>query len=383
MNRFRVIVIGSTGSIGTQAMEVLRKHHEEFEVVALTAHQNVKLLMQQIQEFHPQFVGVSDPLAAKKMKENLPKDIQLFIGETAHAMCASLPQADIVLIAVTGFSGLAPLVAAIQARHKVCVANKESLVCGGKEIRALCEANEVELIPVDSEHSAIFQALKSGNSQEVHRILLTCSGGPFRTWDRERIAKATAQDAYKHPTWTMGKKITIDSATLANKGLEIMEAKWLFGVDIDQIEVVIHPQSIVHSMVEFCDYSVIAQLGKPDMRTAIQYAFTYPQRKEGISQPLNICDYTNLTFEKPDFQRFPCLELAIQAARCGGIAPIAYNAANEIAAQAFMDGKISFYEIADFIEKTLNRFYDAKEPRLEEIYHIDREIRQYIRGTMF
>jgi 1-deoxy-D-xylulose-5-phosphate reductoisomerase len=373
----KIAVIGSTGSVGRQALEVIAAHRGEFRVTALTGHANLPLLVEQAKRFSPSVVGISCEALYKEAKAQL-QGIAVVSGADAHAAALEAEGTDTSLIAVVGFAGLKPLVHSIESGLHTCVANKESIVCGGGEINKLLSNMNARIFPVDSEHSAIFQCLDNHSGDEVRRILLTCSGGAFRDLPREAIEKASAAQALVHPNWSMGAKITIDSATLANKGLEVMEAHWLFGVPYQNIEVVVHRQSIIHSMVEWEDGSVIAQLGYPDMRLPIQVALGYPRRLPLIGEPMDFTKIGPLTFEKPDTGRFPCLKLAYEAGRRAKAAPIAFNAANEMAVQAFMDGVIGFYDIPLWIEDAMDAFMDLSQPDLAQIPEVDREVRRYL-----
>ena len=375
-----IALIGSTGSIGTQALDVVRAFPQFFRVSALTAHRNLAKLKQQAEEFHPRVIGISDASLYAQAKDLFAHE-QLFMGEDAHELALEASGASIACIAVVGFAGLKPLLKCIDLGQKACVANKESIVCGGAAVRKKLHEKGAQIYPVDSEHSAIFQCLQ-GQHADFRRILLTCSGGPFRTWSKADIAQANVQQALQHPKWNMGQKITIDSATLANKGLEVLEARWLFDAQLDQIDVLIHPQSVIHSMVEYKDHSVLAQLGNPDMRLPIQYAFGYPERLPDGPEPVDFVALGSLTFEKPDMERFPCLALAYEAGKLGGIAPIAFNAANDMAVEAFAKGKLSFYQISDMIEKAIHRFGGGEEPDVDTIFAIDAQVRAYIQTIL-
>lgn len=375
----QIALIGSTGSVGTQALEVVRDNPDQFEIAALSAHRNLALLKQQIKEFHPKAVGISDERTYREAKSCIEKDCMLFGGESAHVEAMLASGADTSLIAVVGFPGFAPLRESITHGLKTCVANKESIVCGGAAITALLKHHNARLYPVDSEHSAIFQCLEGNRGQKLSRILLTCSGGPFRAWERADIANAVAEQALKHPKWNMGRKISIDSATLANKGLEVLEARWLFDVPVEQVEVVVHPESVVHSMVEYSDHSVLAQLGVPDMKLPIQVALGYPKRLDNGPQALDFTTLGKLTFEAPDTERFPCLALAYQAGRRGGQSPIAFNAANEVAVARYERHEIGFYDIARLIEQALTAFDGGAEPALDDILRIDGEVRAFMK----
>ncbi len=375
-----IAVIGSTGSVGRQALDVIASHPDEFCVTALTGHSNVGLLAHQAKQFSPKLVGISDASCYRALRELLP-DVPIVAGDEAHSDALEADLTDTSLISVTGFAGLSPLVKSIETQLHTCVANKESIVCGGKAINRLLESKGMKIYPVDSEHSAIFQCLDGHMTDGVRRILLTCSGGAFRDKTKEQIASSPAQQALLHPNWNMGTKITIDSATLANKGLEVLEATWLFDTPLSKIEVVIHPQSIIHSMVEWEDGSVMAQMGVPDMRLPIQYAIGYPKRLPMRIDPIDFYSLGALSFSRPDIVRFPCLELAYEAGRRAKSAPIAFNAANELAVEAYLQGRISFYDIPRWIQRAMDAFDDA-EPPLSEIPAIDRAVRDYIKSTM-
>ena len=368
-------ILGSTGSIGTQALEVIDSQ-DDVRVVALSANSNTELLEKQVRKYKPLTVCVGDKSKYTDLKDRLSDvDVQIFAGEEHLCEISAHKDADMVLTSVVGNVGLAPTVEAINCGKKILLANKETLVTGGEFIIPLAKEKGVSILPVDSEHCAIFQCLKSGKHSEVSKILLTCSGGPFYGKTSDELSAVTASDALKHPNWDMGAKITIDSATLMNKGLEVIEAKWLFDVDYDDIEVYIHRQSIVHSMVEFTDGSVIAQMGVPDMKLPIQYALNYPKRYSRISERLNLYDIGTLTFSKADTDTFRCLSLAFDSIRAGGIVPCLMNAANEVAVNAFLKGRIGFLDIADVIEHTM---YSRKnEPAtLQTVLDADRFARQ-------
>lgn len=373
-----VAILGSTGSIGTQALQVIQANAEAFRVVALTCHSDIAKLAAQVLLFHPRVVGISDASQYQEAKACLGNTCEIVCGEDAHAIALEASGADTSLISIVGFAGLKPLLKSIELGLHTCVANKESIVCGGSVVKQKLLEKKMRLYPVDSEHSAIFQCLEGNTGRAVKRLLLTCSGGPFRTWERSAIAAATSQQAGNHPTWNMGKKITIDSATLANKGLEVMEARWLFDMPAEKIDVLVHPQSIIHSMVEFCDCSVLAQLGQPDMRLPIQFALGYPVRSSGEVPALDFLTCGALTFEKPDTNRFPALALAYRACREGGLSPLAYNAANDHAVSLYLKDKVQFYRMATVIEKTLNRFGGGQEPDVATIFEADRTIRAWL-----
>ncbi|MCD7922450.1 MAG: 1-deoxy-D-xylulose-5-phosphate reductoisomerase [Clostridiales bacterium] len=365
-----IAVLGSTGSIGTQTLDVVRQHRKDFRVSALSAGGNVALLEKQIREFHPMLVSVGTEAKAREL-QLMTADLELEITYGMEGLLAVAAQEDseILVTAVVGMVGIRPTIAAIRAGKDIALANKETLVTAGHLIMPMAEEYGVRILPVDSEHSAIFQSWHGekacGNT--IDKILLTASGGPFRGKKREELEHVTLQDALHHPNWSMGKKVTIDSATLVNKGLEVMEAKWLFGVDLDQIQVVVHPQSVIHSMVQYADGAVIAQLGTPDMRLPIQYALCYPGRKFLNDERLDFYRLATLTFEKPDMDTFPGLRLALQAMRRGGNMPTVFNAANERAVALFLNQKIRFLEIADLIAESMEAAAYIENPDLEDI----------------
>jgi 1-deoxy-D-xylulose-5-phosphate reductoisomerase len=353
--RKRVAILGSTGSIGVNTLDIVQQHPERFAVVGLAAGSNIELLEQQMRRFHPSYVSVYDLQRAKELRERTSDlGIEVFEGANAARAIAGLPEVDLVLSAIVGGAGLAPTLSAIRAGRDVAIANKEPLVMAGELVMREAQGRG-HILPVDSEHNAIFQALSGHNRGDVRRLILTASGGPFRTLPSEKFAEITVHDALQHPNWRMGRKITVDSATLMNKGLEVIEARWLFGVSADQVDVVVHPQSIVHSLVEFVDGSVIAQLGIPDMRIPISYALNYPERLANTLPPLDLARIGTLTFEAPDLTRFPCLRLGFEAIRACGTLPAVLNAANETAVEAFLQQRIGFIDIPAVIEETLHR----------------------------
>lgn len=369
-----VAILGSTGSIGTQALDVA-KRSGDINIVALSANSNVKLLSEQARKFLPEAVCICDEGRYSELKTALADtDIKIYAGEASLSDISCHRSADMVLTSVVGNVGLIPTVDAIKSKKRILLANKETLVAGGEIIIPLAEENGVEIVPVDSEHCAVFQCLQGSDGKDVSKILLTCSGGPFFGKSAEELKDVTAADALKHPNWSMGAKITIDSATLMNKGLEIIEAKWLFGVDIDDIEVYIHRQSIVHSMVEFKDGTVIAQLGVPDMRLPISYALNYPKRGENFAGRLNLFETGALTFEKPDYATFGCLSLAVRAAKEGGVMPAVMNGANEAAVAAFLEGKAGFSDIAAIVSSAMEKT-ENKAATIENIIEADRNAR--------
>ena len=350
-----IAILGSTGSIGTQALDVASMQ-KDINITALSANSNVSLLSQQTRKFSPEVVCIGDKEKYSELKRELADvDVKIFAGEECLSEVSCHNKADMVLTSVVGNVGLVPTVNAIKSKKKILLANKETLVTGGEIIMPLAKENNVDIIPVDSEHCAIFQSLQGSLKKDIYKILLTCSGGPFYGKNTDELKSVTVDNALKHPKWNMGAKITIDSSTLMNKGLEVIEAKWLFDVDVDDIEVYIHRQSIVHSMVEFCDGSVIAQLGVPDMRLPISYAINYPKRGALVCDRLNLFEVGTLTFAKPDYDTFKCLSLAVKAVKEGGIMPTVMNAANEVAVDAFLNRKISFLGIAEVVEETMKK----------------------------
>jgi len=376
--RKRISILGSTGSIGTQTLEVVRENEDMFQVVALAAMQNIDELEKQINEFKPKYVAVYDKSKADLLRSRIDSKTKVFSSLEGIIEIASNEDVDLVLNSVVGSIGLLPTLHAIRNGKDVALANKETLVVGGELITKEISKHNVKITPVDSEHSAIFQCLQGEDVQNVSRLILTASGGPFRSWSKEQLLDATHTDALKHPNWSMGRKISIDSATLMNKGLEVIEAKWLFNVQVDKIDVVIHPQSVIHSMVEFKDKSVIAQLGLPDMKLPIQYALTYPNRVESNLPGLEFSKYSTLTFEEPDHHRFPCLHLAYEAIKIGGTMPCVLNAANEVLVNLFLEGKIKFYDISNYIEEIMNIHKSSKYDSFEELLEIDEWARAWI-----
>lgn len=373
----QICILGSTGSIGTQALEVIRQHPDRYEAYALTANNHWELLAQQAREFHPAAVVIANEAHYEALKEALrdEPDTKLYAGRDAVCQIVEAGPITMVLTAMVGFSGLTPTIRAIRARKTICLANKETLVVAGELICQLAEAYRVPILPVDSEHSAIFQSLVGEGDNEISKLLLTCSGGPFRKFTHEQLRHVTAADALRHPTWDMGAKITIDSASLMNKGFEVIEARWLFGVPAEKIEVLIHPQSIVHSGVEFVDGGVKAQLGVPDMKLPIQYAFSYPDRLPLQGDRLDLFRQP-LEFFRPDVEKFQCLQLAYESIRKGGNMPCIVNAANEIVNLAFREGRCSFLGMGEVIEKTMQRAtFDAK-PDYEVYLQTDAEARR-------
>lgn len=369
MGKRRLAILGSTGSIGTQTLDVVRQHPDLFQVELLTANNSTELLISQAIEFDANAVVICNESKYKEVADALqPHGIKVFAGMDSVCDLVAGDNVDMVVTAMVGFSGLASTVAAVKAGKAIALANKETLVAAGEVVTALAKENKVPILPVDSEHSAIFQCLQGANGNRVEKIHLTASGGPFRTWERERIAAAAAKEALKHPNWNMGAKVTIDSATMMNKGLEVIEAKWLFDVTPETINVVVHPESIVHSMVEFLDGSVIAQLGHPDMREPIQYAVGYPSRLTLTNKKLNFAELGSLSFFAPDMDKFPCLRLAFEAIGQGGNMPCVMNAANEVAVAAYLRDQIGFYDIAAVVRDTMAGVEFAASPSLDDIF---------------
>lgn len=374
----QICILGSTGSIGTQALDVVRQHPDRYEVYALTANNSVDKLVEQAREFHPAAVVVANEDRYEELKQKLSDlpDIKAYAGKAALNEIVEADPIDAVLASMVGYAGLEPTINAIKAHKKICLANKETLVVAGELILSLVEQHHAPLLPVDSEHSAIFQCLVGEDMNKVDKILLTCSGGPFRNYTEEQLSTVTAADALRHPTWKMGAKITIDSATLMNKGFEVMEARWLFGVPAERIQVLIHPQSVVHSGVQFMDGAVKAQLGVPDMRLPIQYAFSYPQRLSLDGERLDLFTTGHLDFFEPDGKKFRCLGLAYEAIRRGGNMPCILNAANEVVNLAFREGRCTFHQIPEIIGDTMaHASFDAS-PTLDVYRLSDLEARR-------
>lgn len=373
----QICILGSTGSIGTQALDVIASHSDRYEVYALTANNRVELLAEQAHKFHPAAVVIANEQHYDRLKELLADepDIKIYAGRQALDEIVEADPIDMVLTAMVGFAGLPPTIRAIKAHKKICLANKETLVVAGELICQLAIENHAPIIPVDSEHSAIFQSLVGEGDNEIEKILLTASGGPFRTFTHEQMEHVKAKDALRHPTWDMGAKITIDSATMMNKGFEVIEAKWLFDVPADKIQVLVHPQSIVHSAVQFRDGAVKAQLGIPDMHLPILYAFSFPERLT-LSQPRLDLFKTPLEFFEPDLQRFRCLQLAFDAIHEGGNVPCVLNAANEIVNRAFLEDRCGFHEMSDIIERTMQHVAFIKNPTYEDYLATDAEARK-------
>ena len=374
----KIAILGSTGSIGTQTLDIVREQGD-IEVVAIAAGSNITALEKQIREFVPKLACVYDEKKAEELRiKTADLSVQIVSGMDGLLEVATIAESEILVTAIVGMLGIRPTIAAIKAGKKIALANKETLVTAGHLIIPLAKEYQVPILPVDSEHSAIFQSLQGNDGNEIAKILLTASGGPFRGRTREELTNIQVEDALKHPNWSMGRKITIDSSTLVNKGLEVMEAKWLFGVDLDQIEVVVHPQSVIHSAVEYQDGAVIAQLGTPDMRLPIQYALYYPKRRPMSGKRLDLFALGNLTFERPDTKTFRGLALAYQAMQQGGNVPTIYNAANEKAVALFLDRKISYLAITELIEECMGQIAFIDHPDLEQILETERQVYEYI-----
>lgn len=378
----KISILGSTGSIGTQTLDVVRKHKERFKVTGLSVLKNIDELEKQIDEFNPEVVAVFEKEKAEILSNRIGKKIRVLSGIEGLIEVATLETTNIVVTSVVGSIGLLPTLEAIRCKKTIALANKETLVVAGELVMKEAEKHGVQIIPVDSEHSAIFQCLQGEDMESISRIILTASGGSFRDWTKEEIEKAKAEDALKHPTWSMGKKITIDSATLMNKGLEVIEAKWLFNVELDKIDVVVHPQSIIHSMVEYKDYSIISQMGTPDMRVPIQYALSYPERIDSNVERLDFNKLGNLTFMAPDTKRFPCLSLAYEALKAGKTMPCVLNGANEVLVEHFLQNKIGFYDIPKLIEKAMLIHKPYSYETVDEILEVDQWVRGWVKNEI-
>ena len=370
----RLSILGSTGSIGTQTLDIVKGNPKEFRIIGLTSNKSIELLKKQILEFKPEAVAVMDRESADLLKEKT--DINVYSGIDGVIKIAKLNNSDTIVNALVGSIGVLPTIEAIKNKKNIALANKETLVTAGSVVMEEVKKNDVDLMPIDSEHSAIFQCIKNENKNDINKIIITASGGPFRGYSKEQMEKVTVKDALKHPTWAMGNKITIDSATLMNKGFEVIETHWLYGIDYDKIEVVAHPQSIIHSLVEFKDTSVIAQLGFPNMKIPIQYALSYPKRFTMNSKQLDLTEIKKLDFEKPDFEKFPCLKYAFDAGKAGGTMGAVLNAANEIAVYAFLKNKIKFPDIPKIINIAMKDHKTIKNPKLNEIMKADEETRK-------
>ena len=376
----KIAILGSTGSIGTQTLEVVRANGD-LQVTALSAGSNISMLEEQIREFKPIYAVVYEEEKAKELKIKVADtDVKVLSGMEGLLTIASMEESDILVTAIVGMIGIRPTIAAIKAKKDIALANKETLVTAGHIIMKLAKEYGVNILPVDSEHSAIFQCLNGERHREIDKLLITASGGPFRGKTREQLQNVTVADALKHPNWAMGRKITIDSSTLVNKGLEVMEAKWLFDVSFDKIEVVVQPQSVIHSMIQFVDGGIMAQLGTPDMRLPIQYALYYPERRPLDGERLDFAKLKNLTFEAPDVENFPALSMAYEAGRVGGSMPTVFNAANERAVAKFLDEKIAYLEIIEIIKECMEQHKVIGEPTVEEILETERWTYEFIEG---
>lgn len=372
----RIAILGSTGSIGTQTLDVIAHNKEQYQVEALAGGYNISLLTEQARTFRPKVVSVATKALAEELSQAVPEGTKVYYGEEGLLEAAAGTDADFVVTALVGSQGLRPTLAAIEAGKDIGLANKETLVTAGHLVTEQIKRRGVRMLPIDSEHSAIFQCLNGEQMKDVRKITLTASGGSFRDRTRKKLEHVTVQEALQHPNWSMGAKITIDSATMVNKGLEVIEAYWLFGKPYSQIEVLIHPESIIHSFVEFADYSIIAQLGNPDMRVPIQYALTYPDRLPTPSQPLNLAQIGKLHFREMDYDRFPCLRMAFESGRAGGTATTVFNAANEAAVDLFLKGQIRFLQIEEIIADTLDKHETIAAPSLEQILEADQWARK-------
>lgn len=386
MKPFGLTILGATGSIGTNTLDVVARHPERFRVVALTAHRQIELLAEQCQRFSPAFAVVADDAAANDLRQRLAdigSTTEVLSGAAALETVSALPEVDGVMAAIVGAAGLPPALAAAKAGKRVMLANKEALVVAGRLFMEAVKSGGATLLPVDSEHSAIFQALPAGYAGDldaagVEKLVLTASGGPFRTLPAERLAAVSPEDACRHPNWVMGRKISVDSATLMNKGLEVIEAHWLFNAPVERIQVLVHPQSVIHSMVQYRDGSIVAQLGSPDMRTPIAYALSWPERIEAGAPALDFSTLSSLTFEAPDTARFPCLNLAFEAIRRGGDAPAVLNAANEVAVEAFLNGRIGFTRIPLLVGAALEALDITASTSLDALLERDHETRLWV-----
>tara|TARA_Y100000310_G_scaffold279903_1_gene299314 strand:- start:636 stop:1796 length:1161 start_codon:yes stop_codon:yes gene_type:complete len=370
----KLSILGSTGSIGTQTLDIVKNNPHEFKVVGLTANKNIELLKNQINEFKPESVAVMDNEKADLLKEDV--DINVYSGIDGIIKIAALDETDTIVNSLVGSIGVKPTVEAIRNKKNIALANKETLVTAGSIVMEEVKKNDVNLMPIDSEHSAIFQCLNGENINDINKIIITASGGPFKDYTKQQLENVSVNDALNHPTWNMGNKITIDSATLMNKGFEVIEAHWLYGIGYKDIEVVTHPQSIIHSLVEFKDNSTVAQLSLPDMKMPIQYALSYPKRFELNVKKLNLTEVKNLSFEKPNFELFPCLKYAYDAGNIGGTMPAVLNAVNEVAVYAFLDNKIKFLDIPRLIKTMMEKHNVIKNPVLNKILEIDKQIKE-------
>jgi 1-deoxy-D-xylulose-5-phosphate reductoisomerase len=374
----KVFILGSTGSIGVNCLNVINRFKDDFEVSGLTVNSNTELLLEQTRKYKPRVVVVRDKNAAQRISDKLPDGCNLFVGEEGLIKASIEAEYDIFMGAMVGFAGLAPTIEAVKRGKRIALANKETLVVAGELVTNLCRENASEIIPVDSEHSAIYQCLIGENLNEVEKLILTASGGPFLNKDKLFFENATVDEALNHPNWKMGSKITIDSATMMNKGLEVIEAHWLFGLPVDKIEVVIHPQSIIHSMVQFVDGSIKAQLGLPDMKLPIQYALTFPERLQNDFDRTSLPEIGSLTFFEPDLTKFECLKLAFDAINDGGTAPCILNAANEVAVNKFLNKEIKFSHIPLLIKRALDKVETVFSPDLGTVFECDKQTREFV-----
>jgi len=370
----KLSILGSTGSVGTQTLDIVKTNSQDFKIIGLTTNKNIDLLKNQITEFKPEAVAVMDKEKADELKRKV--EAVVYSGIDGIIKIAKLDEVDTVVNSLVGSIGVRPTIEAIRKQKNIALANKETLVTAGYVVMEEVKKNKVNLMPIDSEHSAIFQCLNGENIDDVNKITITASGGPFREYSKEQLEKVTVKDALNHPTWKMGNKITIDSATLMNKGFEVIETHWLYGSNYNKIEVVVHPQSIIHSLVEFKDSSVIAQLGNPDMKLPIQYALSFPKRFELNAKKLNLAEVSNLSFEYPDLDKFPCLKYAFDSGNAGGTLPAVLNAANESAVYAFLDNKTKFLDIPKIIKKMLDEHNLIKNPDLNQILNIDKKVKE-------
>lgn len=378
----KISILGSTGSIGLQTVEIVREHLDKFKIIGIAAMSNIEKLEEQINEFKPEIVAVFNEEKAKILASKINEETKIVSGMQGLIEVATHEKVDIVLNSVVGSVGMIPTYHAIRSKKNIALANKETLVVAGKIIMQEAIKNNVSIIPVDSEHSAIFQCLQGESTEDIEKIILTASGGPFRKMSKENLKSAKYFDALKHPNWDMGRKISIDSATLMNKGLEVIEAKWLFDISYEDIDVVVHPQSIIHSMVEFSDSSVIAQMGLPSMKLPIQYALTYPTREKSSIPKLKLSEIRTLTFEEPDLDRFPCLKLAYDAIKIGGTMPCVLNGANEVLVSKYLKDEISFYDIPKYVEKAMNKHSSFDYTSLDELLEVDKWVRNWIMNEL-
>ncbi|MGV8146385.1 MAG: 1-deoxy-D-xylulose-5-phosphate reductoisomerase [Alkaliphilus sp.] len=374
----KISILGSTGSIGMQTIEIVREHSDKFKIIGIAAMANIERLEEQINEFKPEIVAVFNDEKARILASRIENKTKIVSGMQGLIEVATYDKIDMVLNSVVGSIGMIPTFHAIRSKKNIALANKETLVVAGKIIMEEARKNNVSIIPVDSEHSAIFQCLQGEKYKDISKIILTASGGPFRKWNKAALRDAKYYDALKHPNWDMGKKISIDSATLMNKGLEVIEAKWLFDVSIEEIDVVVHPQSIIHSMVEFTDSSVIAQMGLPSMKLPIQYALAYPQREKSNISKLKLSEIKTLTFEEPDLDKFPCLQLAYEALKIGGTMPCVLNGANEVLVSKYLKEEIAFYDIPKYVEKAMKKHSSFDYTSIDELLEVDNCVRNWI-----